>query len=119
MKEWSLVMTKSVFNLQAALDKLHEEDWLHPEEKTFRNTGQFEESEKDKKYRQKNYWIAQFSHLLINQFHQSNRACARILQQTSHKSIARAMARFPECDFSNLSEVKAALTIYSQEQGVR
>lgn len=112
-------MTKGVFNLQAALDKLHEEDWLHPEEKTFRNTGQVEESEKDKKYRQKNYWIAQFSHLLINQFHQSNRACARILQQTSHKSITRAMARFPECDFSNLSEVKAALTVYSQEQGVR
>ncbi|NEZ89067.1 hypothetical protein [Weissella paramesenteroides] len=112
-------MTKSVFNLQAALDKLHEEDWLHPEEKTFRNTGQVEESEKDRKYRQKSYWIAQFSHLLINQFHQSHRACARILKQPSHKSITRAMARFPECDFSNLSEVKSALTIYSQEQGVR
>lgn len=112
-------MTEKIFDLQAALNKLHEDDWLHPEKHVFNSHVTISESEHDKKYGQKNYWIAQFSHLLINQFHQSNRACARILQQPSHKSIARAMGRFPECDFSNLSEVKTALTVYSQEQGVR
>ncbi|MGV3185351.1 hypothetical protein ACEF14_04230 [Weissella paramesenteroides] len=112
-------MTEKIFDLQAALNKLHEDDWLHPEKHVFNSTVTITESEHDKKYSQRNYWIAQFSHLLINQFHQSNRACARILQQTSHKAIARAITRFPKCEFANLSEIKAALKLYSEEQGVQ
>lgn len=112
-------MTEKIFDLQAALNKLHEDDWLHPEKHVFNSHVTNSESEYDKKYSQKNYWIAQFSHLLINQFYQSHRACARILQQTSHKAIARAITRFPECEFANLSEVKDALKLYSEEQGVQ
>lgn len=119
MKEWSLNMTKASFDLQAALEKLHEEDWLHPEEKAFNNVEEIIESASDKNYRKKNYWIAQFSHILINQFHQSNRACARILRQPGHNYIARAIKRFPETDFDNLSEVQEALDTYCKEQGVK
>ena len=50
MKDWSLNMTKTSFDLQAALEKLHEEDWLHPEEKAFNDADDIIESEKDKKY---------------------------------------------------------------------
>lgn len=119
MKDWSLNMTKASFDLQAALEKLHEEDWLHPEEKAFNDADDIIESEDDKKYQQKYYWVAQFSHILINQFDQSSRACSRILRQSDHKYIARAMKRFPESDFNNLSEIQAVLDTYCKEQGVK
>ena len=119
VKEWSLNMTNQNFDLQAALEKLHEEDWLHPGQAAFQDNMMVQEVEMEKKYRQKNYWVAQFSHLLMNQYQQSSHACARILHQTSHKNIARAVARYPESDFATLSDVQKSLAAYAQQQGVK
>ncbi|MFP7482119.1 hypothetical protein [Weissella paramesenteroides] len=112
-------MTNQNFDLQAALEKLHEEDWLHPDQSAFQDKMTVQEVETEKNYRQKNYWLAQFSHLLMNQYQQSSHACARILHQTSHKNITRAVARYPESDFATLTDVQESLTAYARQQGVK
>lgn len=119
VKEWNLNMTNQNFDLQAALEKLHEEDWLHPDQSAFQDKMTVQEVETDKNYRQKNYWLAQFSHLLMNQYQQSSHACARILHQTSHKNITRAVARYPESDFETLKDVQKSLAAYARQQGVK
>ncbi|WP_431060745.1 hypothetical protein [Weissella paramesenteroides] len=112
-------MTNQNFDLQAALEKLHEEDWLHPDQTALQNMPMEQETEIDKKYQQKSYWIAQFSHLLMDQYQQSSHACARILHQTSHKNITRAVARYPESDFATLKDVQKSLAAYARQQGVK
>ena len=119
VKEWSLNMTNQNCDLQAALEKLHEEDWLHPGQSAFQDMTSIQEIKTDKKYRQKSYWVAQFSHLLSNQYQQSNRACARILNRANHQYITRAAARYPESDFATLTEVQESLVAYAQQQGVK
>ena len=119
VKEWNLNMTNQNFDLQAALEKLHEEDWLHPDQSAFQDKMTVQEVETEKNYRQKTYWLAQFSHLLMNQYQQSSHACARILHQTSHKNITRAVARYPESDFETLKDVQKSLAAYARQQGVK
>ncbi len=119
VKEWNLNMTNQNFDLQAALEKLHEEDWLHPDQSAFQDKMTVQEVETEKNYRQKNYWLAQFPHLLMNQYQQNSHACARILHQTSHKNITRAVARYPESDFATLKDVQKSLAAYARQQGVK
>lgn len=118
VKEWSLNMTNNQFDLESALAKLHEEDWLHPYQAALQDMPMEHETEIDKKYQQKSYWIAQFSHLLMDQYQQSSHACARILKLTNHKYVARAVIRFPSKDFQTLAKVHDELTGYAKTQGV-
>ena len=119
VKEWSLNMTNNQFDLEAALAKLHEEDWLHPDQAALQDIPMEQETAIDKKYQQKSYWIAQFSHLLMNQYQQSNRACARILKQANHQYITRAIARYPTTDFETLTDIQKGLVSYAKTQGVK
>lgn len=117
VKEWSLNMTDNKFDLEVALAKLHEEDWLHPDQAAFQDKTTIQELANEKKYHQKNYWVAQFSHLLIDQFQQSTRACSRILQLPNHATVVRALKDYPICDYQSITEIQTALDQYYQQQG--
>jgi len=102
-------MSKSDFNLADALQSLHENDWLHPADSSVSDVKTFENLTTGTKYVNRNYWIAQFSHLLMGQYGLSAAAVARILNISSRSVISRSVERYPEVDFKNIFQVQAEL----------
>lgn len=119
MKDWSLIMSKSQFDLAAALEKLREHDWLHP-------TVQFDEVDAtltaknagETKYADPNYWIAQCGHILLSNYKVSAREVARILSQSGPAMITRAIDRYNTADYKDLQSIDKALANYVEGIGL-
>lgn len=115
-------MTNNQFDLQAALETLHAHDWLNPVAPVSEYSDEIEAvtdfDVMETKYMQRNYWIAQFAHLLTRQFELGPRAISRILKISSHSVVRRAMAEYPTCEYTSLREVQDDLSMYCEKAGV-
>lgn len=112
-------MSKSQFDLAAALEKLREHDWLHPtvpfneagSTSSVKNSG-------DAKYADPNYWIAQCGHLLMNNYQVGAREVARILSQSGSAVVTRAIDRYDTVDYKDLQSIDDDLKKYVQRVGL-
>lgn len=115
-------MTNNQFDLQAALETLHRNDWLNPVEPVNEYVDEIEAvadfNVMDTKYMQRNYWIAQFSHLLSRQFELGPRAISRILKLSSHSVVRRVMAEYSTVDYATLQDAQTELAMYCEKAGV-
>ncbi|MGL5299963.1 MAG: hypothetical protein ACRC9Z_02575 [Weissella confusa] len=115
-------MTNNQFDLQAALKTLHANDWLNPVAPVSEYADEIEAvadfNVMDSKYMQRNFWIAQFAHLLTRQFELGPRAISRVLKLNSHKVVVRAMATYPTCEYASLREIQDDLAMYCEKAGL-
>lgn len=111
-------MSKSKFDLQAALDKLHEDDWLNPTMPGQSDVAPIKVSNEEHDYSQHGFWLSQFAQLLEQHFQLTSRGCARVLGVSSHSMIVRAINRYPDLKFDSLTDAGAALRDFCQQMGV-
>ena len=108
------------FDLQHALELLHEDDWLHPVEGGLTEVESVVQGEsvQEKNQNHFNYWIAQLDYVLRNKFDVSHRAVARILSLDINV-ITRAIRQYKEVDYTTVDDIMDALLARRKRMGIK